>query len=106
MNILILNWRDIKNPSRGGAELLTHELAKRLVSSGHQVYQISERFSGSSEKERIDGVTIVRLGKWWSVHLLAFIYYITRLHSKIDIILDEVHWLPFYARLFAPRKTI
>ncbi len=28
MNILILNWRDIKNPAGGGAEILTHEMDK------------------------------------------------------------------------------
>lgn len=26
MRILILNWRDINNPSSGGAEILTHIL--------------------------------------------------------------------------------
>lgn len=29
MKILIYNWRDIKNPSTGGAEVFTHENAKR-----------------------------------------------------------------------------
>jgi hypothetical protein len=28
---LWLNWRDIKNPAAGGAEVLTHEIGKRLV---------------------------------------------------------------------------
>ena len=37
MRILVLNWRDIRSPRAGGAELLTHEIAKRLVARGHEV---------------------------------------------------------------------
>jgi len=60
MKILILNWRDIKNPLSGGAEILTHELSKRLVAEGHVVIQFSSRFDGSKEEEVIDGVRIIR----------------------------------------------
>ena len=42
MNILILNWRDIKNPKSGGAEILTHELAKGLVNKGHKVTNLAQ----------------------------------------------------------------
>ncbi len=28
MNILIYNWRDIRNPDAGGTEVFTHENAK------------------------------------------------------------------------------
>ena len=27
MKLLLLNWRDIRSPRAGGAELLTHEIA-------------------------------------------------------------------------------
>ena len=32
LRILILNWRDVANPQAGGAELFTHEVARRWVS--------------------------------------------------------------------------
>ena len=31
VRLLILNWRDIRSPRAGGAEVLTHEIANRLV---------------------------------------------------------------------------
>ncbi|OGH16066.1 MAG: hypothetical protein A3C30_00580 [Candidatus Levybacteria bacterium RIFCSPHIGHO2_02_FULL_40_18] len=104
--ILILNWRDIKNPGAGGAEILTHEMAKFWVSWGHSVTQISAGFDKAKNQEVIDGIKIIRLGRWWSVHLLAFFYYFKNLHGKVDVIIDEVHGIPFFAALYEPRKTI
>lgn len=106
MNILILNWRDIKNPASGGAEILTHEIAKRWVQKGHKVTQVSTGFSNCQRREIVDGVKIIRLGKWWSVHFLAFFYYLFYLRKNVDIIIDEVHWYPFFAKLYASKKTI
>lgn len=106
MKILILNWRDIENPQGGGAELLTQEIARRWVKWGHQVIQISAHFPGSKKKEIIDGVKIIRLGRWWNVHFLAFLYYLVKLGRQTEIIVDEVHWLPFFSALYAWKKTI
>lgn len=104
MKILILNWRDIKNPRAGGAELLTHEMAKRWVKAGHTVTLFSERFDGAVYEEDVDGVRIVRRGRWWSVHVRAMIYYLRHSRST-DVIIDEAHWFPFFSVLYAPRKT-
>ena len=106
LRILILNWRDIKNPLAGGAEILTHEMAKEWVKWGHSVTQISAKFPRAKDKEIIDGITIIRLGAWWSIHFLAFLYYFRNLRGKIDIIIDEVHGLPFFAALYESSKTI
>lgn len=106
MKIVILNWRDIKNPQGGGAELLTQEMAKRWVEWGHEVIQLSANFPGGKKEEIIDGVKIKRLGCWWNIYLLAFFYYLIKLRPQTDIIIDEVHWLPFFSALYAPRKTV
>lgn len=105
MKILILNWRDIKNPAGGGAEILTHEMAKRWVEMGHEVTQFSSTFPKSKSKEKIDNVIFKRRGKWWNVHIYAFFYYL-RNKNDVDVIIDEVHWFPFFAFLYAPKKTI
>lgn len=104
--ILILNWRDIKNPKAGGAEILTHEIAKIWVSYGCTVTQISANFPGAKRREKINGVSVIRMGTWWAVHLLAFLYYFKNLRGKVDIIIDEVHGLPFFAAVYEPKKTI
>lgn len=106
MRILILNWRDIKNPQGGGAEILTHEMAKRWAKWGHQVIQISAGFPGAEKEESIEGVKIIRLGRWWNVHLFAFFYYWRNLREKVDIIVDEVHWTPFFSVLYSRKKIV
>jgi hypothetical protein len=75
MNILIYNWRDIKNPATGGAEVLTHEIAKRLVLKGHKISLFTAAFAGCKEKETIDGVEIIRSGGRFTVYLKAPQYY-------------------------------
>jgi len=106
MNILILNWRDPQNPNAGGAELLTREIAKRWVLSGHNITQFCSSFSGGKKIETIDGVKFIRRGKWWNVHIYAFFYYLFKFKNKTDLIIDEVHWLPFFSAVYAPNKTI
>src|SRR5579864_435561 len=106
MTILILNWRDIKNPSGGGAEILTQEMAKRWVEQGHTVIQFSSLFKNAKSKEVIDGVQFIRKGTWWSVHIIAFFYYLFVFKKNTDVVIDEVHWFPFFAVLYAPTKTV
>lgn len=112
MKILILNWRDIKNPSSGGAEILTHEIAKRWVKQGHSVTQFSSEFPSSKSKEVIDGVTIIRKGHpdaryfFSSVHFQAFLHYIKNFRGTVDVVIDEIHGLPFFTPLFVKEKKI
>lgn len=106
MKILILNWRDIKNPAGGGAEILTHEMAKRWVVSGHTVTMLTAAFPKAIKEEIIDGVKIIRRGRWWNIHIIAFFLYFAKFRKATDVIIDEVHWFPFFAALYAPKKTI
>jgi glycosyltransferase involved in cell wall biosynthesis len=112
MNILILSWRDIKNPFSGGAEILTHEISKRLVKKGHRVVCFSSSFKNCSEKEIIDGVEIVRKGNpdaryfFSSVHFKAFLYYIAHFRGKVDVVVDEIHGLPFFTPFYVKEKKI
>lgn len=112
MRILILNWRDIKNPTGGGAELLTHEMAKRWVSHGHTVTMFSSSFPGSLPVEEIDGVSIIRRGHpdvrslFFSVHFLAFVYYLHIFKGHYDVVIDEVHGIPFFTPWYVREKTI
>lgn len=112
MRILIFNWRDIKNPQSGGAEVFTHEIAKRWVKKGNKVILFSSSFPGCKNKEVIDGVRIIRMGHpdarylLRSVHFLAFYYYLTKLRGKIDIVIDEAHGLPFFTPFYVKEKKI
>ena len=51
MKILVMNWRDIKNPAYGGAEIVTHEHMKRWAKAGHECYLIASAFDGCKKIE-------------------------------------------------------
>ncbi len=101
MRILILNWRCPINPRAGGAELFTHEVAKRLVAMGNQVEWFSASFPNAAAEEDLDGVHIVRAGRQWTVHLHAFRRYNRQIRSRFDLVVDEVNTIPFFTPLWA-----
>jgi len=99
MKILILNWKDIKNPDVGGAEIILYELAKRMVKDGHDVTWFTRKFHNCSEFESIGGIKIIRKGGKLSVYFEAFKYY-HGLSQKPDKVIESVNTLlwqtPFY----------
>lgn len=110
MNVVILNWRDVKNPLSGGAEILTHEIAKYLVIKKNNVTIFSSDFPGSKKVEILDGVKIIRDGKpdlrsgFDSVHYRAYNYYRKKKFGVIDVLIDEVHGVPFFTPLYVKEK--
>jgi len=99
--MLIFNWRDIKNPAAGGAEVFTHEVAKRLVEKGHEVTLFTSEFAGCQKKETIDGVKIIRAGGKYTVYLKAREYYKKYFSKeKFDIVIDEINTVPFFTPKF------
>lgn len=111
MRIAIFNWRDIRNPKSGGAEIVTHEYARGWVKAGHRVALISPAFPECKKREVLDGVEIIRLGlkSNWNfllIYLLAFFYYQINLKNKIDLVVDEIHGLPFFTPLYVKEKKI
>ena len=101
MRILILNWRCPKNPRAGGAEVLTYEVAKRLVAGGHEVEWFSASFPGAEPEEDLDGIRVIRAGRQWTVHLYAFRRYFRQLRPSFDLVIDEVNTVPFFTPLWA-----
>lgn len=104
MNILIYNWRDIKNPAAGGAEVLTHEIAKRLVSKGHKISLFTAAFEGCEKTETVDGIETIRSGNRYTVYFKAKQYY--KKHSgEFDIVVDEINTRPFMTPNFVKDGT-
>jgi glycosyltransferase involved in cell wall biosynthesis len=108
MRILILNWRCPLHPKAGGAEMLTHEIARRLVASGHSLEWFSASFPGSPASESLDGVQIVRAGRQSTVHLNAFRHYRGKLRGRFDLVIDEINTIPFFTPLWSgiPRLAL
>ena len=92
MHILIFNWRDIKHPKAGGAEIVTLEYAKGWVKAGHRVTWFTAHFEGAPQEETIEGVRIVRRVGSLTVFLAAPIYYFFH-RNEFDLVIDEIHEL-------------
>ncbi len=105
--ILIVNWRDIRNPEAGGAEVHLHEVAKRLVRDGFPCLQYSCAFKDGLAEEVINGLTVRRVG-----HRLAFNWTVWRhLASwcrdfRADVVLDDSNKVAFFARQFCDRPVV
>lgn len=106
MNILILNWRDIKNPLSGGAEISLFEHAKYWKSKGEQVLWFAANFKNGKSEEDIDGIKIIRKGSYHTVHIHALFYYLFKLSRDIDIVIDNFHFIPFFTPLYISKKKI
>lgn len=105
-HILILNWRDIAHPRAGGAEKVTHEMARRWVTWGHQVTLFCASYPGGRAEEVIDGVRVIRRGHQHTVHWEAYRYYRRHVQGRCDAIIDEVNTIPFFAPLYAREPVI
>ena len=106
MRILILNLRDHTHPRAGGAEVFTHEVAKRWVAHGHAVTLIASNFAGGAPEEVIDGIRIIRLGNYLTVRSQARSYYRKHLRGNCDVVVDEYTNIPFLAPRFVQEPVI
>jgi glycosyltransferase involved in cell wall biosynthesis len=106
MRILILNLRDHTHPNAGGAEVFTHEVAKRWAAQGHTVSLIASSFAGAAPTEEIDGIKVIRLGNYFTVRSEARAYYRTHFQGKCDVVIDEYTNIPFLAPRFVKEPVV
>lgn len=105
MHILWFNWRDIKNPDAGGAEVLTHEIMRRLAAEGHDVTLFAAEYFACLSTEVIDRVKIVRNGSKYTVYHKAVQYY-KKYSDNYNLIIDEINTRPFLTPKFIKGKPI
>jgi glycosyltransferase involved in cell wall biosynthesis len=114
--VLLVNWRDIRNPEAGGAEVHLHEVAVRLVRDGFTCIQYSHAFPGGSREENIDGVLVRRKGGIGRIagiggkFLFNYIVWMQlwswcREH-RIDIVLDDSNKIPFLLPWFTSKPVV
>ena len=102
VNFLFLSWRDIKSPKKGGAEVHTHELIKRVAKNNHVVH-FSPLYEGMKECENIDGVTYIRRGNMFSVIVWAMIYYFEH-RTQIDFVVEQCNTHRFFTRFWVNKR--
>jgi glycosyltransferase involved in cell wall biosynthesis len=119
MKILILNWRSVRDPLEGGAERATFEHARRWVrDQGAQVTWLSPRYDHDIHSETIDGIDFQYIGlplkrSIWNLiftfpifYFLVFWTYMTRFRGRVDVVIDQVHGLPYLTPLYVREKII
>jgi len=101
LKILWFNWRCWLNPEMGGAEVFTHENARRWVKTGHEVTLFTSEFPKCKREEVVDGVRVIRSGGKYSVYWRARKYY-QKYFSKegYSVVIDEINTRPFFTPKF------
>ena len=103
--ILLINWRDIKNPEAGGAELYFHEIFKRLNQRDYDVTVLAHRVKNLPHEEIIDGMRTVRIGNKFLFNYSAFLY--AHKHQKeYDLIVEDLNKIPFFTPLCTKTKRL
>jgi glycosyltransferase involved in cell wall biosynthesis len=102
VQILLLNWRDIRSPRAGGAEVLTHEIARRLAAR-HGVTWFTSRAEGQPGEEEIDGVRVVRRGSEATTRLFAPSF---ARGVSWDVVVEEINTLPYFAHMWSSAPAV
>jgi glycosyltransferase involved in cell wall biosynthesis len=105
-SIMLFCWRDPLNPLAGGGELYLQEQARQWVADGHNVTWFAQRFRGSTARQTIDGIEVVRAGKFPWVFILGGLWYIFRSRKNYDFIVDCMNGIPFFTPLFSTKPKV
>lgn len=102
MRILWLTWKDTTHPRAGGAELVSSELAARLVRDGHEVTLLTGGNGKQSTPHETStaGYRVVRVGGTYTVYWHAYRYVHRQLTDWPDLVIEEVNTVPFFSRLY------
>ncbi len=95
MNLLVVNWQDLRNPHAGGAEIHLFELFRRLAERGHRIRLVCSGFPGGRQVETVDGIEVHRSGGRHSFTLTAPLAIRRALSAeRPDVVIDDMNKLP------------
>lgn len=101
IRLVAVNWRDIRHPEAGGAEVHLHEILSRMAARGHDVTLFATRFAEAPAAETVDGVRVVRRGAWWNANFVLARAVRTHLRdAPVDLVVEDINKIPFFMPLF------
>jgi len=107
LNVLAFNWRDIEHTEAGGAEVHLHEILRWLVSQGNSVTLLSSTFEGCRVDTEIDGIRVLRRGKWYNANFALPLAYMRELRGQeFDVVLEDINKIPFYTPCFVKAPVL
>lgn len=94
MKVLVINWRDIKNPEAGGAEIHIDEILKRKPKNW-EVDFVSASYKGCKPSENINGYHVIRIPNNSLFNFTFRSYWNKELSKKgYDLIIDDISKIP------------
>src|SRR3989304_2287284 len=107
LRMLAINWRDLKNPLAGGAEVPLEENLRRFVKMGHSVTLLASNFSGGAKEEVVAGVRMLRAGNDYTFNwYVPFMLKRELKKNSYDVVLEDINKVPFYSPLFQKLPTL
>ncbi|MCK4352559.1 glycosyltransferase family 4 protein [candidate division WOR-3 bacterium] len=100
MKILLINWQDRKNPLSGGAETHLHEIFGRIAKWGNEVTLLCSSFNNALNKEIVDGINVIRIGKRHNFNFYVPSVSQILLKDNYDIVIDNINKIPFFTPLY------
>lgn len=107
MKVLVLNWRDPRNPEAGGAEVHLHEILRRAAGCGMEIVQVSQACRGLPREETIDGIRILRRGGRFTFNIGLSAWCRRNLDLEgFDLVVEDLCKLPFFSPSWSPAPVL
>jgi glycosyltransferase involved in cell wall biosynthesis len=107
VKLLAVNWRDLKNPDAGGAEVHLQEILTRLVAKGHEATLFCANFAGGSREETYDGIHVQRRGTWYNANYVLPVAVRSYLkENPCDIVIEDINKIPFFLPMFVTQRVV
>lgn len=103
MNVLILNWRDPKNPKSGGAEKLNLRILEVFKQKGAKITWYAQWVDGLSKEERVEDIKVIRKGSGFTHFFFLPILLAQGKFGKVDLVIDCIHGFGYLSPLFFPK---
>lgn len=107
LSLVALNWRDIRHPEAGGAEVHLHEILARMVARGHAATLFATAFPGGAAEDDVDGIRVIRRGAWWNANFV--LARAARDHLRdhpADLVIEDINKIPFFMPRFTRRPVM
>ena len=99
MRLVAVSWRELANPSAGGAEVLLDQLLNRLAQRGHHVALVC----GGPSKPR--PYRVIDAGGTYSHYLWAPLICMIR-YRRADLLIDVENGVPYFSPLWRRRPSV
>jgi glycosyltransferase involved in cell wall biosynthesis len=104
LSILVVSYRDIHHPEMGGAEVILHEVYRRLAARGHKVTFFTGAWPGGARRAEIDGMEVLRGGSTYTFNYVVPLAWRKLRGRGFDVMVEDLNKIPFFGPTY--QKTV